>query len=814
MTFVNNTVVDADLAAMYFDLAGQTLGPGRGAFVEGCIFAQTPLVLGETDQASELEVDHCLLPGDWNDLGINNIDADPLFVDADEDFNLRPGSYARNTGPWGLDRGAMVPSGAAITGEPPPVTWRNQAELQVGGPGITHYRYAVNDGPWSEEIPVEVPIVLTQLTNGQTYVVYAVGKDSAGQWQAVDNATSSRRWTVDVSYATVFINEILAINDSVYETQGVFPDLVELAYDGAQSLDLSGMSLSDDPLDPDEFVFASGTYIEPGQHLVLYGSDQPDALSMQLGFSLDGDGEGLYLFDRQGQLLDSVTFGAQCADRSIGRVDGQWCLTVPTFGYDNIQQPLGDQRNVRINEWLASAQVVFEEDVIELYNPNHDPVSIGGCALTDDPMTQPGQTRFAPLSFIEAWGYLSLIADNSDRAGHVDFKLNADGEMLALFDADLQEIDRILFGPQTTDVSQGRSPDGSDHLTYFSLPTFGMPNAHEGELYSIPLIPIEGLWSYEQSDTALPEDWFESDFDDSTWSQGSALLYVEGSSLPAPKNTPLTLGASAYYFRTHVSLDTDLARITHLELLTVIDDGAIVYVNGTEALRLRLPDGPIDHQTYTNASVGNAVYEGPFVLPAELLQPCDNVIAVEVHQTSATSSDIVFALQLDAIVEETPTVNNQDMALLEGLRISELMYHAEQGKDLDYIEFVNISDEVLDLAGVRITDGVDFIFPPRLLEPGQRVLVVADTRDIISEYGSAVAIAGSYDGNLSNGGERIVVQLPWPNDAAVLRFTYVDDWYPSTDGPGDSLALRDIITRARDYEHPMVWQARSPTPGY
>ena len=42
-TFENNTVVSGDFAAIYFDLAGQTAGPGRGAAVDGTIFYDTPL---------------------------------------------------------------------------------------------------------------------------------------------------------------------------------------------------------------------------------------------------------------------------------------------------------------------------------------------------------------------------------------------------------------------------------------------------------------------------------------------------------------------------------------------------------------------------------------------------------------------------------------------------------------------------------------------------------------------------------------------------------------------------------------------------
>jgi hypothetical protein len=481
MVFVNNTVVASDLPAVYFDLAGQTLGPGRGAYIDSCIFAQSSVPLSEIDRAAELTVNRCLIAAPWHDLGVGNIEADALFVNPGGDFRLLPGSAARGNASGGLDRGAVVPAGAAVSGEPEARTWRDYAELQVSGPGITHYQYAVNnpDGPWSAERAVDLPIVLNQMAEGD-YQVYVVGRDSAGQWQPYHQAKPSRSWTVDRRFSQLSINEILALNQSMPTEQGLYPDAIELALDGEQALDLAGMMLSDDPCVPDKFVFAPGTVIEPGGYLLLWGSEDPDPSRLHLGFSLDRDGEGLYLFDTQAGLLDSVEFGAQLPDLSIGRVNGSWCLNRPSLGADNIAQALGDYRFLRINEWLAHGQVLFEEDFVELFNPRAHPVDIGGCLLTDHPMSAATRTAFSPLSFVPGLGYLVLTADARKRAGHLDFKLSPEGEMLALFDGAGNEIDRIIYTSQTTDVSQGRSPDGAESLAFFTLPTPGMPNPATG----------------------------------------------------------------------------------------------------------------------------------------------------------------------------------------------------------------------------------------------------------------------------------------------------------------------------------------------
>jgi hypothetical protein len=87
-----------------------------------------------------------------------------------------------------------------VCGEPDELTYLTEATLFIGGPGITHYIYRVNDDPWSREISVDVPIELTNLLNGQSYTVYVIGKNSAGVWQSKENPTTSSTWTIDISF--------------------------------------------------------------------------------------------------------------------------------------------------------------------------------------------------------------------------------------------------------------------------------------------------------------------------------------------------------------------------------------------------------------------------------------------------------------------------------------------------------------------------------------------------------------------------------------------------------------------------------------
>jgi len=820
MTFVNNTVADVNISSLYFLRPTSTIDYGRGAYVDGCIFWDAALIFDKFTENTDLTVNRSILPTEWHYLGEDNLDVDPILVDPNADWHLKSMSPAIGTGPCGLDMGAYVPAGAAICGEPDGTTYRTDATLTVGGPGITHYKYCINDpnGPWSVELDVNVPIALTGLLNGNSYTVYAIGKNSAGIWQDENNPTASHMWTVDISYRSLVINEILA------HTHGTAPDLIELYYDGPVSLDLTGMSLTDDSSDPGKFVFSSFTVTDPdmypGEYMVLFG-DNNVHLKNHLGFALSSEGEGLYLYDKPsngGGLIDSVAFGPQINDFTIGRIGygGVWKLNQPTFGKANKVQPLGDPAKLKINEWFANGEVLFDEDFVEVYNSQSVPVELSELFLTDDPVSRPAKQYLGPLSFVPPSGYAVFIADDDNEPGHLDFQLSDDGEIIGLYDTELNEIDKVLYGPQTTDASQGRAPDGTDDLEFFVLPTPHAANP-SGDIVSVTnLIAIDGVWSYEQSNTDLGTTWRAVDYNDTLWPTGNALLYVEGSPLPAPKNTPLTIGPPTFYFRRHFELEIDPNDVSYFEYSTVIDDGAVVYVNGNEVLpRIGMEEGvDIYFSTFADRFVGNADYEGPFSIPASFFEKSDNVIAVEVHQYNQTSGDIVFGLELDAVVVTYDESLEDMLALLDGLRITEIMYHDPISSDYDYIELQNVGNESLELNGMRFIEGIEYIFPSMTLDVGQCVVVVSNWASFVSRYGtSGITIAGTYTGNLSNGGEDIVLQLPWPYEAAVMRFEYKDSWYPTTDGLGHALEIIDATAKPATWDEKESWQMALPSPG-
>ncbi|MHC4169236.1 MAG: lamin tail domain-containing protein [Planctomycetota bacterium] len=116
------------------------------------------------------------------------------------------------------------------------------------------------------------------------------------------------------------------------------------------------------------------------------------------------------------------------------------------------------------------------DDWIEIYNYGDAAVDMGGFYLTDD-LSEPDAWRVPgndpTLTTVPARGYLLIWADGEPGEGtlHAGFKLDADGEQVGLYSAGGSLIDSLTFGPQDTDESYGRVPDGAEKWRLIDTPT-------------------------------------------------------------------------------------------------------------------------------------------------------------------------------------------------------------------------------------------------------------------------------------------------------------------------------------------------------
>jgi hypothetical protein len=205
----NNVFANSAQAALNFgEYPYRDVDPGQGATLDGNIFNNNAAIFenqfaqpGAEDPV--ISVNHSIIESGFLNLGEGNLDADPLFVDSESDFHLTDLSPAIGKGPNGLDMGRYVPAGASISGEPDSLTKQTQAILTIGGPGITHYQYCVNDttASWSDVVAIDSTsqIELNDLIDGQSYTVYVKGRNSANVWQSHPTFAVSKTWKIQIS---------------------------------------------------------------------------------------------------------------------------------------------------------------------------------------------------------------------------------------------------------------------------------------------------------------------------------------------------------------------------------------------------------------------------------------------------------------------------------------------------------------------------------------------------------------------------------------------------------------------------------------
>lgn len=478
--FENNTVFDASIAAINFGEPERGTGYGAGATVRGNIFRDCVATFKNVIPSVALTADLNNMPVVDHVHGVDNVDVDPFFVDSTAgDFRLQFGSPVSGLGPNGVDMGAHVPQWNSISGFPPSVTASNSVNLVIGGPGIIAYRYALDGGAFGVETTIDNPINLTGLAAG-SHQVTLIGQNSAGVWQDEAEPTVAASWAVDSSASSIRINELLASNSSVLAlADGSYPDVIELYNAGGMSVDLSGFQLSDDALEPDKFVIPSGTTLAPDSRLLLYGDTGTEPGALFVGFSLRSGGELLQLLDASGTPVDSVAYGLQADDFSIGVIDnlGTWGLCIPTLGTPNQLATLGSSEQITINEWLSSPEVMLGGDFVELYNPSTFAVSIDGLFLSDSPFGDPLKQSVPPLSYIAPGGFAAFYRDREGQPDGLEFGLNSFSGRIALLDSNGAIFDQISYSSLGKDHSGGRNPDGSNILANFEIPTPGFSNA-------------------------------------------------------------------------------------------------------------------------------------------------------------------------------------------------------------------------------------------------------------------------------------------------------------------------------------------------
>ncbi len=239
-----------------------------------------------------------------------------------------------------------------------------------------------------------------------------------------------------------------------------------------------------------------------------------------------------------------------------------------------------------------------------------------------------------------AGGGVTLTWDpSSDDRGVSYYNVYRDGALIAssatatYVDLDVEDATTYVYQVTASDLAGNLSVAGNDVAVTTRT----------------SLVAEGASWRYR--DDPQETMWRALEFDDASWPSGTAQLgFGEGD-----ESVVLVPGRITYYFRADLIVPEDQL-VTDASLGIIRDDGAVVYVNGTEVFRSNMPAGTISSSTAAMSTTAGSDESRWFetTVAGDAFQQGVNVIAVEVHQRSAGSSDVSFDLRLDAqLVEQT-----------------------------------------------------------------------------------------------------------------------------------------------------------------
>ncbi|MEZ5326034.1 MAG: serine protease [Verrucomicrobiales bacterium] len=211
-------------------------------------------------------------------------------------------------------------------------------------------------------------------------------------------------------------------------------------------------------------------------------------------------------------------------------------------------------------------------------------------------------------------------------------------------------------------------PSSATHLALLLLATAIMTEGLYAQAEPPAAIPESRLirrgqegWRYLDTGEAPGEGWRAAEFDDSKWGSGAAPLgYGEDD-----VTTEISFGgepedkfAAAYFRLTFDAPDsqTDTEPVKYGGRVR-FDDGVILYLNGTEIFRMNMPrEGQPGHQEFSTGKVSSSSrWEGryeKFFISRDAVLPGRNILAAEVHQSDAGSSDLILDFELAALTSE------------------------------------------------------------------------------------------------------------------------------------------------------------------
>ncbi len=336
-----------------------------------------------------------------------------------------------------------------------------------------------------------------------------------------------------------------------------------------------------------------------------------------------------------------------------------------------------------INEIQYNPAAPGDPEWIELTNKLSVDVDLTGWRLTGG-----ANFDFPAGTTLRAGGYL-VISDNpaalqtaasiTGVLGPWTGSLNNSGETLRLRDLSGRLMDEVTYN------DRGRWPSGADgsgatlarksgHVSGRTADSWalsrrvgGSPGAGNEAVQLAPAVTLfneSAPWLYQDTSAGLGAGWQNTAYTAGTggWLSGAGVLAFEDAVLPAPVGTvlatPATHPTGTYYFQKTFLYNSGNPATAQFNLHALLDDGAVVYLNGTEVARRGMPSSAITATTASTAEAGNAVFTD-ITIPGSAVVSGTNTISVEVHQAGrpiipgGTSSGPLTLVQTNGTIMTT-----------------------------------------------------------------------------------------------------------------------------------------------------------------
>ncbi|MBT7093949.1 MAG: hypothetical protein HN936_11935, partial [Bacteroidetes bacterium] len=194
----------------------------------------------------------------------------------------------------------------------------NGETLKINSPNgdiVDEVSYSIN-APWPEKGSL----------NGASVELLNLGDDNnnGNNWRASQGAGGTPTIINSIALANLSINEFLTLPESEGYLKNT--DWIEIYNGNDKPIDVGGLYLSDDPLDPLKwmipFGFPDESTVEPGEVLLFLADNQPDLGFKHCGFKIGGNSGDIVIsmgFIDWVTQIDHINYGLQAQGKSNGR---------------------------------------------------------------------------------------------------------------------------------------------------------------------------------------------------------------------------------------------------------------------------------------------------------------------------------------------------------------------------------------------------------------------------------------------------------------------------------------------------------------